>query len=190
MIAPQVLLVDVPGEQGRTTVTLLGSLAARLATLSATSGSDAIGAIAAGYAALGRAVAEGADGALMRRAIESSVAGANGEAIWRRLRIGEWTGSLPPAPVFQQLQNDIALLAASDIDRALELPLAPPDPAGATDAEPAAVTFADFLTGMWFFSWVVVTAVEHLTRDETARLDGAVDVGGTAHGDRSGPFLR
>ena len=57
MSDPTFRLLDVPGEQGRTSVSLLGSLAARLATLIATSGSDAVGSITAGYAALGRAAA-------------------------------------------------------------------------------------------------------------------------------------
>ncbi|MFC7530839.1 hypothetical protein [Actinoplanes sp. GCM10030250] len=190
MSEPDVRLVDVPGEQGRTTVTLLASLTARLATLPLASGSDVIGSIAAGYAALGRAVARSAEGAQMRRAIETSVAGANGDAIWQRLHLDEWLGSLPPAPVLQQLQNDIALLAADDLGRVLDLPAAPAEPVGvAGAARPEDATFADFLTGMWALSRLVVTGVEHLAASGQQHPDGVPD-GATAPGDRSGAILR
>lgn len=191
MSEPTVRLLDVPGEQGRTTVSLLGSLAARLATLSVTSGSDVVGSITAGYAALGRAAAQTAEGALMRRAIERSHAGGNGEAIWRTLKIGDWAGTLPPAAVQQQLDNDIALLAATDLDRALGLPLAPAEPLGADGVpEGAPVEFADYLLGMWVFGRSVVTAVEQLTADQLDVRGVQLEAGGTATGERAGPLLR
>ncbi|MDQ4025967.1 MAG: hypothetical protein M3217_10860, partial [Actinomycetota bacterium] len=84
--AEQVALVDAPESAGRTTATLLGSLTARLAALHLISGADALGSLVAGYAALGREVARTAEGARMKRALESGRAGRNGELLWSRLR--------------------------------------------------------------------------------------------------------
>ena len=176
MSDPPIRLLDVPGEPGRTTVSLLGSLAGRLATLLATSGSDAVGSITAGYAALGRAAATTADGARMRTAIERSRAGANGEAIWRALKMDEWASSLPPSPLMQQFHNDVALLAAEDLDRALALPIAPAEPYGVTDApRPQPVDFADYLLGMWVFGGAVARAIEGLVDDELDRAPTVVE---------------
>lgn len=183
-------LVDAPGEQGRTTVSLLGSLAARLATLLTTSGSDAVGSMTAGYAALGRAAAHTAEGARMRDAIERSRAGANGDAIWRALKMDTWASSLPPAAVLQQFHNDVALLAAEDLERALELPLAPAEPHGMDDAPlPEASEFADYLLGMWVFGRAVAGAIEGLVAgDLTERVVGGS--GEPAAGDGTGSLLR
>ena len=53
MSAARVRLVDVPDGPGRTTATLLASLAARLGVLHLISGSDAVGSLAAGIARSG-----------------------------------------------------------------------------------------------------------------------------------------
>ncbi len=191
MTDPTFRLLDVPGEQGRTCVSLLGSLAARLATLMATSGSDAVGSIAAGYAALGRAAAHTAEGARMRESIERSRAGANGEAIWRALKIDTWVSSLPPAAVLLQFNNDVALLAAEDLDQALELPLAPAEPHGAADAplpEPSA--FVDYLVGMWVFGRLAVRTIEGLVSDELADSPVVVEGDGSSSAASVGPLLR
>lgn len=191
MSDPTFRLLDVPGEQGRTSVSLLGSLAARLATLIATSGSDAVGSITAGYAALGRAAARTAEGARMRDAIERSQAGANGEAIWRALKIDTWVSSLPPAAILGQFHNDVALLAADDLAQALELPLAPAEPHGAADAplpEPSA--FADYLVGMWVFGQLAVDAIEGLVSDELAGSPVVVNSDESRSAVSPGPLLR
>jgi hypothetical protein len=194
MTGAKVRLVDVPGESGRTTVSLLSSLAARLAALALASGSDVAGAVTAGYAAVGRAAADTAEGALMRRAIESSRAGSNGEAIWHRLRMGEWAGSLPPVALLQHFQNDVALLAAEDLDRALELPLAPAEPYGAADApRPEPAEFADYLLGMWVFGRSVARAVEQLVQvepDQPVPSGGLFEPGRGAPDSSTGPLLR
>ena len=191
MSDPTFRLLDVPGEQGRTSVSLLGSLAARLATLIATSGSDAVGSITAGYAALGRAAALTAEGARMRDAIERSQAGANGEAIWRALKIDTWVSSLPPAAVLGQFHNDVALLAADDLAQALELPLAPAEPHGAADAPlPEPSEFADYLVGMWVFGQLAVRAIEGLVSDELARSPVVVKGGDSPSAVSPGPLLR
>jgi hypothetical protein len=191
MSDPTFRLLDVPGEQGRTSVSLLGSLAAHLATLVATSGSDAVGSITAGYAALGRAAGLTAEGARMRDAIERSQAGANGEAIWRALKIDTWVSSLPPAAVLGQFHNDVALLAADDLTQALELPLAPAEPHGAADAPlPEPSEFADYLVGMWVFGQLAVRAIEGLVSDELARSPVVVEGGDSPSAVSPGPLLR
>jgi hypothetical protein len=161
---PSVRLVDIPGETGRTTVALIGSLAARLAVLNTVTGGDAIGSLTAGYAALGRHVAATSEGAQLKAAIESCRAGANGEAIWDRLLMRQWASSYPPTPVLQELRNDLALLAAEDIDAVLALPLAPTESMGADEsAKPAPSSFSEYLLGMWAFAREVVRGVEALT---------------------------
>jgi hypothetical protein len=191
MTEPRLRLVDRPGEQGRTTVTLLASLAARLATLTATSGSDAVGSMTAGYAALGRVASRTAEGARLRDAIERSRAGANGEAIWRELKMDTWASSLPPAAVLDQLTNDLALLAADDLEDALVLPLAPAEPYGADEApRPERAEFADYLLGMWLFGRSVASAIEGLLADELARAPIVVSATQPVAGDPPGSLLR
>ena len=177
MTEPTLQLIDVPGEQGRTTVTLVASLAARLAALAATSGSDAVGSMTAGHAALGRAVAATADGARMLAAIRASRAGANGESLWRALGMDQWAGSLPPTAVLDQFMGDVALLAALDLEQVLELPLAPSEIYGPADApQPEPVEFAEYLLGMWAFGRAVASAVEMLVGDGVSGQPDVVGV--------------
>jgi hypothetical protein len=92
--------------------------------------------------------------------------------------------------VLQQLANDLALLAAEDLDHALELPLAPAEPQGADDAaRPAPVEFADYLLGLWAFSTAVLDAVDALLADPGDEAP-TVERGGTPSGERTGPLLR
>ena len=56
MTVPRILLVDSAEGPGRTTATLVASLAARLSLLHVISGADAAASVIAGYAALGREV--------------------------------------------------------------------------------------------------------------------------------------
>jgi hypothetical protein len=156
-------LVDEPNGTGRTTATLLASLAARLAVLHSVSGADAIGALTAGYAALGRKVAETAEGRRMFEAIRRGRAGGNGDRLWDALLIGRWASSLPPSPVLDQLRNDLALLLADDLDAALELPPIPPEVTGIDRPEPEPATPAYYLLGMWAFAHEVVAGIEALT---------------------------
>jgi hypothetical protein len=158
----RVRLVDAPGESGRTTATLLASLAARLGALYLVSGADAVGSLAAGFAELGRRVGETAEGSRLRQAIESGLAGTNGDAIWSALGIETWVSSLPPSPVLDQLRNDLALVLAEDLAETLELMPIPGEPAGDRAAPPAPAAFADLLLGLWAFSRELVDAVEVL----------------------------
>lgn len=158
-----VRLVDVPGQAGRTTASLLAALTARLATLYVVSGADVIGSVTAGFAALGRRVAETAAGARLLEAIEAGRPGMNGERLWSTLRIGEWASSMPPSPVLDQLHNDLALLLANDLEDALELPPLPPEPNGPSiDAQSSAgsASFAYCALGMWAFGSELAEAVE------------------------------
>lgn len=159
-----VSLIDVADESGRSTATLLASLSARLGILHAVSGAQAVGSILAGIAALGREVSATADGARLRRALETGRPALNGEAIWRTLRIGDLATSQPPTPVLDQMRNDVALLLADDLQETLELLPIPPEMTGMrneqTDLPPAA--FLDFVVGYWALSREVVQAIEAL----------------------------
>ena len=129
---------------------MFGSLAARLGTLFAISGADAIGAQIAGFAAVGRQVSRTADGARMRAQLERSRGAINGEAIWQRLQIDEWLSAAPPSPVLEDLANDLALLLSDDLPDALHafdkgvLPI----PRAALP-EPERVHVVDALIGLW-----------------------------------------
>ncbi|MGW8319027.1 MAG: hypothetical protein ACWGPS_07235 [Candidatus Promineifilaceae bacterium] len=159
----RVRLIDRSEGPGRTTASLLASLAARLAALYSVSGADAIGSIAAGFGALGREVGRTAQGARLRKAIEAGRPGANGDALWRDLRIGDWLSSMPPSPILDQLRNDLALLLADDLEATLELMPIPNPMAGTEGSESIApVTFVDCLLGLWAFSTELACAVEAL----------------------------
>jgi hypothetical protein len=159
----RVRLVDEPDGPGRTTVTMVASVAARLGILHLISGADTIGALTASLAALGREVARSADGARIRQALEAGRAGGNGNLLWSTLRIGEWASVFPPGPILDHLRNDLALLLADDLEAALELPPLPTEATGMAGMQtPETVTFADFVLGMWAFSGEVVRAVEAL----------------------------
>lgn len=171
---PRLRLVDEPHTSGRTTASLVTSLAARLAALHSISGADAIGALTAGYASLGRKVAETAEGQRMFEAICRGRAGGNGNRLWDALLIGRWASSLPPSPVLDQLRNDLALLLADDLDAALELPPMPPEIAGAATPEPEPATAAHYLLGMWAFAREVVTGIEALAPTTSSRVEGVI----------------
>ena len=157
----RVLLIDGPNEPGRTTANLLASLAARLAVLPFVSGADAIGALAAGFAALGREVSKTATGANLRRAIEAGRPGANGNMLWTKLRISDWVSSMPPSPILDQLRNDLALLLAEDLETTLELMPIPPQMAGTQGSQQLeSAAFVDCLLGLWAFSIELARAVE------------------------------
>jgi hypothetical protein len=159
----RVRLVDVADEAGRSSTTLLASLAARLGTLWVVPGSAAVGSLAAGFAALGREVATTAEGARLRRALESGRPGLNGDAIWQALRIADWLAASPPAPVLEQLRNDAALLLADDVVETLELLPIPPEMTGARGAEDTPdPAFVDLVLGLWAFSRELVQVVEAL----------------------------
>ena len=170
-LAKRVLLIDKAEGPGRTTATLVASLAARLTALHFVSGADAIGSLTAGFAALGREVSCTAQGASLRKAIEAGRPGANGTRLWRVLRIDEWASTIPPSPVLDQLRNDLALLLADDLETILELLPIPSETVGeqgTQQLEP--VTFVDCLLGLWAFSVQLVHAVEALVAPTLAPL--------------------
>jgi hypothetical protein len=150
--AIRVQLADIPGES-RTTTSLLASLAARLGTLHFLSGSTAVGSLISGVAVLGIQVSKTIEGARMRRALEASRLSANGERLWKDLRIEEWMTTVPATPVLDQMRNDFALLLATDVDESLELMPVPAPMAGSGGVyEPLNVTFLDYVVGLWAFS--------------------------------------
>jgi hypothetical protein len=181
----RLLLVDEPDGSGRTTATMLASLAARLAALHTISGADAIGALTSGYAAVGREFAKTADGRRLFEAISRGRAGGNGEQLWNSLLIGKWATSLPPTPVLDQLRNDLALLLAPDLDAAFQLPPMPADIAGVGRTDPEPATPVHYLLGMWVFAREVVAGIKALAaatmppRPRVVRADtGQPDVRG------------
>lgn len=171
--AERVRLVDAADAAGRTTTTLLGSLATRLAALHVISGADAIGSLFAGYAELGREVARTANGARLRSALETGRPGQNGNAIWTRLGLEEWASSLPPSPVLDQLRNDLALLLANDLEETLDLLPLPGEVSRPEEPTAERAQFVDFLLGLWAFSIEVVRDVEELAAP-TLAPSGAV----------------
>jgi len=159
----RVRLIDDADGPGRTTATLVASLAARLGVLHLISGADAIGSLTAGFAALGREVSRTAYGAQLRKAIESGRPGTNGYALWKALGIGSWASTMVPSPVLDQLRNDVALLLTDDLEETLGLLPIPSHSAGIQklqDMEPA--TFVDCVLGLWAFSSELVRSVEAL----------------------------
>jgi hypothetical protein len=165
----RVKLVDAPEEAGRSTATLVASLAARLATLYAVSGAAAVGSMVAGFAAIGREASRTAEGARLREALVKSRVASNGESIWSTLRIRQWASLVPAAPLLEQLRNDMALLLAPNLEETLALLPIPGEPAGgpASDDEPP-TEFIDCIVGMWAYSREMMGAIETLaapTRD-------------------------
>jgi hypothetical protein len=161
--ANRVQLADTERGPERTTATLIASLQARMTALFLVSGADAVASIAAGMARLGRQVSLTAEGMRMRQALESSRAAANGRAVWSKLRLSEWTCGIFPAPVLEQLHNDVAILLAEDVHQVLQaLPLPSemvgPDAMGDTPD----VDFVDLAIGLWAFSRELTHCVEDL----------------------------
>lgn len=181
----RIRLVDEPDRSGRTTATLLASLGARLAVLHGVSGADAIGAMVAGFAAIGRETARTAEGARLRAALIGGDAGANAERLWSALLIDRWTSAFPPSPVLDHLRNDFALLLADDIEEILDLPPVPPEPAGTGHVPAEPTTAADVMLGLWAFAREIVAGVESLAGDAADVVAGPAPAPPT-----SGPLLR
>jgi hypothetical protein len=169
----RVRLADLPERAGRTTATLLASLSARVGALHLTTGAAAVGSLSAGFAALGREFARTTEGDRLRRAIVSGRVGRNGDAIWDALRFDEWLGSAPPAPVLDQLRNDVALLLADDLDETIEL-LPIPGETGMDGADGEDPSFPDLVLGMYAFSRELVAAVEALASPSLPPRDEVV----------------
>lgn len=187
--ADHVSLVDAPEEAGRTTATLVASLAARLATLYAVSGAAAVGSIVAGFAAIGRDYGSTAEGARLRRAFERGRVASNGDALWSALHIKRWASLVPAAPLLEQLRNDMALLLAPNLGETLALLPIPGEPAGGlADADEPATEFLDCLLGMYAFSRDMTTAIEALAAP--TRKDDTVMVPEAGSGPPRGSLLR
>lgn len=185
----RVRLIDGADEPGRTTATLIASLAARLGVLHLISGADAVGAMTAGFAELGREVSRTAEGARLREAIEAGRPGANGNALWKALHLEGWVSSMPPSPVLDQLRNDLALLLVDDLEETLRLMPIPGQSVGAKGArQPEASTFADCLLGLWAFSRELIRSVEALAAP-TASAEGVRHAAGSEP-EPEGPLLR
>ena len=177
-----VRLIDEPNGPGRTTATLLASLAARLAVLPFVSGSDAIGALVSGFVALGREASQTARGAHLRQAIEAGRPGANGNMLWSKLRISEWVSSMTPSPILSQLHNDLALLLADDLEATLDIMPIPSQMAGAqTSPQSESAAFIDCLLGLWAFSIELTHAVENIAAPTLSVSDEI------RHANRPGP---
>jgi hypothetical protein len=156
-----VALIDAEDTAGRTTATLVASLAARLSALYAISGADAIASLTSGFAALGREVSKTTEGAKLRAALNASQVAANGDATWKALRIGEGASTAIPSPVLDQLRNDLALLLAEDLQETLALmPIPAEAPAGTIPPPQQTVAFLDFIVGYWAFSKEVVASID------------------------------
>jgi hypothetical protein len=182
--------VDEPDGGGRTTATLLASLGGRLAVLHAVTGADAVGALLAGFAALGREVGATASGARLREGLEAGLAGANADRLWSALLLDRWTGALPPSPVLDHLRNDLALLLADDVDETLDLPPVPPEPAGrARGREPQPTAALDTILGLWAYARELVAGVEAAAAPTLPAAERVL-VAAPATAPTTGPLLR
>jgi hypothetical protein len=191
-VSPQparVRLVDAPDEPGRTTATLVASLAARLAVIHLVSGADAVGSIAAGLCALGRDVGRTAEGARLRQALERGRVGSNGHALWQALMIDRWLSTSSPAPVIDQLRNDVALVLADDLPETLELLPIPGEPAGDQATPLDDWTFPDLVLGLWASSRELTAAVQALA-EPTLSPPGEVTEGPSPDEPPAGELLR
>ena len=170
-----VRLADLPGKS-RTTSSLVASLATRLSAMHVVTGGTAIGSLVAGMAALGREAGQTADGARLRDAIATGRPGVNGLTLWTALQIPQWLSLVPPAPILDELRNDMALLLATDLEATITSVPSPGQAAGsgAPDAE-AEVTFIDCVVGLWAFSTELTRAIETLAAPQE-RPAGTVDV--------------
>ena len=158
-------LIDAEDTAGRTTATLVASLAARLTALHCISGADAVASLTSGFAELGREVSKTSEGARLREALSASQVAANGSATWRVLRIGDGASTAMPSPVLDQLRNDVALLLADDLEDVLALmPIPAEEPAGTLPPPQQVVTFLDFIMGYWAFSKEVVASIDALAK--------------------------
>jgi hypothetical protein len=184
-------LLDLPTGPGRSTATLLDSLAGRLAFVHRMSGAELLGSLTAGYAALGRQVARTADGARLRAGLEASPVAANGELLWQALGIDRLATEVGATPVLRQLRNDLALALADDLDDALED--APPTRHGTTgsedDTDGGAPAYVDHLLGLYAYAVEVVAAVETLV-ERTRPEPGTVRPGHGPSALADGPMLR
>jgi hypothetical protein len=184
---PVVVLGDAPDGAARTTGALLASLVVRTRTLALLSGSQAIGSLVAGVAALGREAAAGsAEAARLRSALERTRPGVNAEALWSALRLGDLPSILPPTPVLEDLRNDLALLVAPDLEQSLaELDERSLGTGIGLVLEPQPVEVLDMIVGLWVLSRFVGDAVE-LIAAPAPPGDGPV----AAAGSDDGPLLR
>jgi hypothetical protein len=183
----RVLLVDRAEGPGRTTATLVASLAARLSLLHVISGADTAASVIAGYAALGREVRQTEEGARLHAAIEKGRAGANGDALWAALHIGEWASTAIPTAVLDQLRNDVAVLLVDDLEATLETMPIPCQPDPHPSPAPAKVTFPDYLLGMWAFSLELVRSIESLAAPTLTSSGAFTEAAGM---EQPGPLLR
>ncbi len=186
----RVQLIDEADGPGRTTATLVASLTARLATLRLCSGSDAIASLTAGFAVLGREVSRTSEGARLRKALETSRAGNNGQALWSALQVKTWLAGIPASPVIEQLRNDVALLLASDLTDVLGvLPIPSTTSPARTGDDETPYTFLDCALGLWAFSAELVRSVEALA-EGTAIPANQFAEGASPAPDEKGSLLR
>ena len=158
---PEIGLGDHSTGPPRTTMSLLASLVARVGTLPLLNGAQAIGSLVSGVAAVGREVAQTAEGTRLRAALASSRLVGNGDALWSELHLDAGTSALPPRAVFDDLRNDLALLLAPDlVDSLGRLSSAHLGDALGLVHEPEDATFLDFLIGLWVLADEVVDVIE------------------------------
>jgi hypothetical protein len=188
MTTTRVRLADAP-EEGRSTATLVASLAARISMLTMISGASAIGSLMAGFAALGRDVSRTAEGGRLKRALQAGRAGQNVAALWKALRIESWATGAAPAPVLDHLRNDMALLLASDLDDTLALLPIPGSATSAARDDEQEATGVDCLLGMWFYSREMLRGIEALA-EPTIEPAGRVVAADGPRREPPGPLLR
>jgi hypothetical protein len=185
---PVVQLDDAPDGPARTTRTLLASLVVRTRTLALLSGSQTVGSLVGGVAALGREASADGEGARIRAALERTRPGINAEMLWSALSLGDFASIVPPTPVLEDLRNDVALLLADDLEPALaDLDALSLGSGLGLVRDPRPVDVLDVLVGIWVLGRFAADAVELLSasapvESTTAAPDDA--------GPREGSLLR
>lgn len=176
---------DTSGAQ-RTTATLLQALVARLQTLQVVTGTQALGSLVAGLAQLGQQAAATAEGARVRAALSQTRVGANGQALWSSLGMEAAWSAFPPAPVLEDVRNDLALLLATDLAAVLaELDAVDASQSIGPLREPQPIDCLDLVVGMWAYAREIVGAIDTLVAPVAI-----VEVQAPTGGDQSGPVLR
>lgn len=165
------LLLDAPDSGGRTTASLLASLIARVTALHFVTGATSLGWSLSGLVVLGRQVSQTAAGARLRKALAMGKAAKNLTRLWTELHLGEWASLSRPAPVLDQMRNDVALLLSDDLEEAIARmpmpshPEADGDDAKDDQANPADQAL-DFVVGLWSYCRETVEGIEAVALKE------------------------
>jgi hypothetical protein len=144
---------------------LLASLIGRFTALHFVTGATSLGWSLSGLVVLGSQVSQTAAGARLRKALAVGKAAKNLTRLWTELHLGEWASLSQPAPVLDQMRNDVALLLSDDLEEAIaRMPMPSHPEAEGKDAEDEqpdpAEQALDFVVGLWSYCRETVEGIE------------------------------